>query len=37
MKTRAKPLADAWCGYDAVRVLNAALDSVKTGRAVELK
>lgn len=36
MKTRATPLADAWSGYDAVRVLNAALESVKTGRAVSL-
>jgi predicted dehydrogenase len=37
IKTRHTPLADAWSGYDAVRVLNAALESVKTGRAVELK
>jgi UDP-2-acetamido-3-amino-2,3-dideoxy-glucuronate N-acetyltransferase len=37
IKTRATPLADAWSGYDAVRVMNAALESVKTGRAVELK
>jgi UDP-2-acetamido-3-amino-2,3-dideoxy-glucuronate N-acetyltransferase len=37
IKTRATPRADAWSGYDAVRVLNAALESVKTGRAVELK
>jgi UDP-2-acetamido-3-amino-2,3-dideoxy-glucuronate N-acetyltransferase len=36
IKTRATPLADAWSGYDAVRVLNAALESVKTGRAVTL-
>ncbi len=36
MKTRAKPRADAWSGHDAVRVLNAALESVKIGRAVEL-
>jgi predicted dehydrogenase len=36
MKTRAKPLADAWSGYDAVRVLNAALESAKTGRVVTL-
>jgi predicted dehydrogenase len=35
--TRATPRADAWSGYDAVRVLNAALESVQTGRAVELK
>jgi UDP-2-acetamido-3-amino-2,3-dideoxy-glucuronate N-acetyltransferase len=37
IKTRATPRADAWSGYDAVRVLNAALESVKTGRAVEIK
>ncbi len=37
VKTRATPRADAWSGYNAVRVLNAALESVKTGRAVELK
>ena len=36
IKTRATPRADAWSGYDAVRVLNAALESVKTGRAVTL-
>jgi UDP-2-acetamido-3-amino-2,3-dideoxy-glucuronate N-acetyltransferase len=37
IKTRAKPIADGRSGYDSVRVLNAALESVKTGRAVELK
>ena len=37
IKTRATPRADAWSGYDSVRVLNAALESAKTGRAVELK
>jgi predicted dehydrogenase len=37
IKTRATPRADGPSGYDAVRVLNAALESVKTGRAVELK
>jgi predicted dehydrogenase len=37
IKTRATPRADAQSGYDAVRVLNAALESVKTGKAVELK
>jgi UDP-N-acetylglucosamine 3-dehydrogenase len=37
IKTRAAPLADGWSGYDAVRVLTAALESVKTGHAVELK
>lgn len=37
IKTRATPRADARAGCDAVRVLNAALESVKTGKAVELK
>lgn len=37
MRTRARPRADGWAGYDSIRVLNAALESVKTGRAVEIK
>ena len=37
IKTRQAPRANAWSGYDAVRVLNAALESAKTRRAVELK
>ena len=37
IKTRNAPRADAWSGYNAVCVLNAALESVKTGKAVELK
>lgn len=37
IKTRQTPLADGRSGYDAVRVMNAALESVRTGRAVELK
>jgi predicted dehydrogenase len=37
IKTRATPRADAWSGYEAVRVLNAALESVKTGKAVNLQ
>jgi UDP-2-acetamido-3-amino-2,3-dideoxy-glucuronate N-acetyltransferase len=36
IKTRQAPRADAQSGYDAVRVLNAALESVKTGKAVTL-
>ena len=36
IKTRATPRADAWSGYHAVCVLNAALESVKTGKAVQL-
>jgi predicted dehydrogenase len=37
IKTRATPRADAWSGYHAVRIMNAALESVKTGKTVELK
>jgi predicted dehydrogenase len=37
IKTRATPRADARSGYDAVRILNAAVESAKSGRAVELK
>jgi predicted dehydrogenase len=37
IKTRATPRADGWSGYDSVRILNAALESAKIGRAVELK
>jgi UDP-2-acetamido-3-amino-2,3-dideoxy-glucuronate N-acetyltransferase len=37
INTRAAPLADARSGYDSVRVMNAALESVKTRKAVELK
>jgi UDP-2-acetamido-3-amino-2,3-dideoxy-glucuronate N-acetyltransferase len=36
VQTRKAPRADGWAGYDAVRVLNAALESVKTGKAVTL-
>jgi UDP-N-acetylglucosamine 3-dehydrogenase len=37
MKSRATPRADGWSGYDSVRILNAALESSQTGKAVELK
>ena len=37
IRTRKPARADAQCGYDAVCVLNAALESVKTGKAVTLK
>ncbi|MGA3285459.1 MAG: Gfo/Idh/MocA family oxidoreductase [Verrucomicrobiota bacterium] len=37
VQTRQAPRADGWAGYDAVRVLNAALESVRTGKAVALK
>jgi len=36
VQTRKVPRADGWAGYDSVRVMNAALESVKTGRAVQL-
>jgi UDP-2-acetamido-3-amino-2,3-dideoxy-glucuronate N-acetyltransferase len=36
IQTRKAPRADGQAGYDSVRVLNAALESVKTGRAVQL-
>jgi UDP-N-acetylglucosamine 3-dehydrogenase len=35
--TRKTPRADGWAGYESVRVLEAALESIKTGRVVELK
>jgi len=37
VKTRSRPRADAWAGYDSVRILNAALESAKTRQVVELK
>jgi len=37
VQTRQAPRADGHAGYDSVRVMNAALESVKTGKAVELK
>jgi predicted dehydrogenase len=37
IKTRARPLADGRSGCDSVRVMNAALESARTGRPVELK
>jgi UDP-2-acetamido-3-amino-2,3-dideoxy-glucuronate N-acetyltransferase len=36
IQTRTKPLADGWAGYDSVRVLEAAMDSVKGGKTVSL-
>jgi UDP-N-acetylglucosamine 3-dehydrogenase len=35
--TRQPPLADAWAGHDAVRVLEAALRSATAGQTVELR
>jgi predicted dehydrogenase len=37
VQTRKPPRADGWSGYEAVRVLEAATESVKTRRTVELK
>ncbi len=37
IKTRARPLADGRSGCDSVRVMNAALESARIGRPVELK
>jgi predicted dehydrogenase len=36
IQTRQKPLADGWAGYDAVKVLDAALESVRTGQQIKL-
>ena len=33
VQTRQKPLADGWAGHDAVRVLDAALQSARSGPA----
>ena len=35
-QTREKPLADGWAGYEAVRVLDAAMQSAKSGYSVKL-
>ena len=37
VKTRAKPLADGWAGYEAARVMGAALESARTGLKVTMK
>jgi predicted dehydrogenase len=37
VRTREKPLADGWAGYEAVRVLDAAMQSAKSGQRVELR
>jgi predicted dehydrogenase len=36
VQTRKAPRADGWAGYDSVRVLEAATESAKTGRTVEV-
>lgn len=37
VQTRQAPRADGWAGYDSVRVLEAATESARTGRTVEVK
>jgi UDP-N-acetylglucosamine 3-dehydrogenase len=37
VQTRKAPRADGWAGYNAVRVLNAGMESAKTQRPVQLK
>jgi UDP-2-acetamido-3-amino-2,3-dideoxy-glucuronate N-acetyltransferase len=37
VQTRKAARADGWAGYDSVRVLEAAIESAKTGRTVEVK
>ena len=37
VRTRKAPQADGWAGCDSVRVIEAALESAKTGRTVELE
>jgi UDP-N-acetylglucosamine 3-dehydrogenase len=37
VQTRKAPRADGWAGADAVRAIEAAMESAKTGRTVELK
>src|SRR5438045_1598164 len=37
VQTRKVPRADGWAGYDSVRVLEAAMESAKSGRTVELE
>jgi predicted dehydrogenase len=37
IQTRNAPRSDGWAGYDSVRVLEAAMESAKTGGTVEVK
>jgi predicted dehydrogenase len=37
VETRQAPGPDGWAGYESVRVLEVAMESVKTGRAIALK
>ena len=36
IQTRTPPRADGWAGYDSIRVLEAAMESAKTGQTVRL-
>lgn len=36
VRTRTPPLADGWAGYEAVRVLEAAMESARLGRTVKV-
>jgi len=36
LDTRDKPSADGWSGFQAVRVLNAAVESARTGKIIQL-
>lgn len=37
VRTRQAPRADGWAGFDSVRVIEAAMESAKTGQAVALE
>jgi len=37
VQTRQPPRADGWSGYDSVRVLEAALESARTGAVIDVK
>ncbi|HWV98495.1 MAG TPA: Gfo/Idh/MocA family oxidoreductase [Candidatus Acidoferrum sp.] len=37
VQTRKTPRADGWSGYESVRLIEAALESAKSGRTVELR
>ena len=37
IQTRKPPLADGWAGFHSVRVMEAAIESARTGTAVQLK
>ncbi len=37
VRSREKPLADGWAGYEAVRVMDAAMQSARSGQRIDLK